>query len=241
MNLFFDSFLFVLIVLIYWVIAEMFTVLFRFTGLPDEKARFQVLSLLTGTGFTTHESEMILTNRRRRRLARITILFGYVFNLTIVTVIINAFLGLRLAQAEHTMLAMLIPLGAVALFFAFIRVPKVRSWCDMQLERLADSFFGREQGNTLMLLDHIGENSIAQVRLRVMPEKLQDKPLSCSGLREEAGITVLLIEHPGGQPEPASGFAVLTEGDRLTVFGDYDQIRSAFMARERFSDDESAE
>ena len=240
MNLYLDSILFALIVLIYWVISEMFTILFRFAGLPDEKARFQVLSLLTGTGFTTHESEMILTTPRRRRLARITILFGYVFNLTIVTVIINTFLALRLTQAEHEFLAVLAPLGSVALIFAFIRSPKMRAWSDEKLEKLADTYFGRETGNTVMLLDYIGDNSIAQVRLKSVPEELRDKPLSSSGLRESEGLTVLLIEHPGETPEPATGFAILTDGDKLTVFGNYDSIRRAFRAKERFSEDEDA-
>ena len=80
MSLYAASSLFALMILIYWVISEVFTVLFRFTGLPDERARFQVISLLTGCGFTTRESEMILSSRSRRRLARITMLFGYVFN-----------------------------------------------------------------------------------------------------------------------------------------------------------------
>ena len=240
MNLYLDSILFALIVLIYWVISEMFTILFRFTGLPDEKARFQVLSLLTGTGFTTRESEMILTTPRRRRLARITILFGYVFNLTIVTVIINAFLSLRLTQAEHEFLAVLAPLGSVALIFAFIRIPKMRAWSDAKLEKLADTYFGRETGNTVMLLDYIGKNSIAQVKLKTVPEDLRDKPLSASGLRESEGLTVLLIEHPGETPEPASGFAILNDGDTLTVFGSYNAIRRAFRAKERFSEDEAA-
>ena len=214
MNLYLDSILFALIVLIYWVISEMFTILFRFTGLPDEKARFQVLSLLTGTGFTTRESEMILTTPRRRRLARITMLFGYVFNLTIVTVIINAFLALRLAQAEHEFLAVLAPLGSVALVFAFIRIPKMRAWSDEKLEKLADTYFGREIGNTVMLMDYIGENSIAQVKLKKVPEALRDKP--------------------------ATGFAVLQDGDKLTVFGNYEAIRRAFRAKERFSEDDPA-
>ena len=78
MNVYMALFLFSLIILIYWVITELFTILFRFTGLPDERARFQVISLLTGCGYTTRESEMFLSNRRRRRLARITMLFGYV-------------------------------------------------------------------------------------------------------------------------------------------------------------------
>ncbi len=45
--------LFSFIILLYWVITEVFTFIFRLTGLPAEKARFQVMSLLTGCGFTT--------------------------------------------------------------------------------------------------------------------------------------------------------------------------------------------
>ena len=84
MSIYIACTLFALMILVYSIISELFTMLFRFTGLPDERARFQVVSLLTGCGFTTRESEMILSSRSRRRLARITMLFGYVFNITIV-------------------------------------------------------------------------------------------------------------------------------------------------------------
>ncbi len=60
MNIYIAASLFSLIILLYWVISELFTMLFRLIGLPEEKARFQVTSLLTGCGFTTRESEMIL-------------------------------------------------------------------------------------------------------------------------------------------------------------------------------------
>ena len=235
MNLYVALILFALIILVYWVIAELFTILFRFTGLPDEKARFQVLSLLTGTGFTTHESEMILSTRRRRMLARVTILFGYVFNLTVVTTFINVFLSLRLRQVEHELLAFLIPLAALALIFAGIRIPRVRIAMDRRLERLADRYFGVELGNTVMLMDHIGSSEIAQVTVRQLPETLRDKPLSELDLRDH-GLMVLLIEH-GGEPEPALGTSVLRDGDRLTVFGNYAAICRVFRAKERFSDD----
>ena len=130
MNLYTAVSLFSLIILIYWIITELFTILFRFTGLPDERARFQVISLLTGCGYTTRESEMFLSNRRRRRLARITMLFGYVFNITIVSAFINVFLSLKLSQVEHYYLGILIPLAVVAVIFVFIRVPVVRAWGD---------------------------------------------------------------------------------------------------------------
>ena len=60
MNIYMELALFALIILIYWIITELFTILFRFTGLPGEKAQFQVISLLTGCGYTTRESERLM-------------------------------------------------------------------------------------------------------------------------------------------------------------------------------------
>ena len=99
MNIYPAMLLFSFVILLYWVIAELFTFFFRLTGLPAERARFQVVSLLTGTGFTTRESEIVLTSRLRRRLARVTMLFGYVFNITIVSAFINVFLTMKAVQA----------------------------------------------------------------------------------------------------------------------------------------------
>ncbi len=149
--------LFSFIILIYWIITELFTILFRFTGLPDERARFQVISLLTGCGYTTRESELFISNRSRRRLARITMLFGYVFNITIVSAFINVFLSLKLSQVEHYYSGALIPLAAITIIFIFMRFPHVRAWGDHQLENLADRLIGRTDSfNTIMLLDYIG-------------------------------------------------------------------------------------
>ena len=72
MNIYLALTLFSFMILMYWIVSELFTMLFRFTGLPDEKARFQVISLLTGCGFTTRESELIISTRSRRRLARLS-------------------------------------------------------------------------------------------------------------------------------------------------------------------------
>ncbi len=236
MNIYMAFSLFSLIILLYWVITELFTIFFRFTGLPDEKARFQVISLLTGCGFTTRESEMILTSRPRRRLARITMLFGYVFNITIVSAFINLFLSLKISQAENFLLAVLIPLCVVAVIFIFIRVPAVRAWGDRQLQRLADRLIRGDAGNTVMPLDYIGQDSIALVTLNDIPAEYQDVPLSETGLRADTGILVMLVESDGKKAEPAVADTVFHVGDKLTVFGDYATICRAFHARERFTE-----
>ena len=230
--------LFSLIILIYLIITELFTILFRFTGLPDERARFQVISLLTGCGFTTKESEMFLSNRPRRRLARITMLFGYAFNITIVSAFVNVFLSLKLTQVEHYYAGALIPLVAITIIFVFLRFPHVRAWGDHQLERLADRLIGRSDSfNTVMPLDYLGTDSIAQVTLNCIPEEYQDVPLSQTGLKSNTGILVMLVEKPGKKPMPAGADTVFAAGDKITVFGDYNVICRSFHARERFAED----
>lgn len=229
--------LFSLIILLYWVITELFTVIFRFTGLPAEKARFQVISLLTGCGFTTRESEMILSSRARRRLARITMLFGYVFNITIVSAFINVFFSLKLVEVENYLLAMPIPLAAVIVIFLFTRVPAVRAWGDRLLQRLAGRIIHGDTDNTVMPLDYIGEDSIALVTLRDIPEEYRNVPLSETGLRADTGILVMLVETEGKKATPAGADTVFQVGDKLTVFGDYATICRTFHARERFTED----
>lgn len=230
-------FLFSIIILVYWIITELFTILFRFTGLPDEKARFQVISLLTGCGYTTRESEMFLSSRRRRRLARITMLFGYVFNITIVTAFINVFLSLKLSQAEHYYFGILIPLAAVAIIFVFMRVPGIHAWVNGLLQRIAGRIVGhKDTFNTVLLLDYIGTDSIALLTINHIPEEYQGIPLAKTGLKAETGILVMLVEHTGEKAVPAGADTVFAVGDKLTVFGDYSAICKAFHARERFSD-----
>lgn len=230
--------LFSLIILLYWVITELFTFFFRLTGLPAEKARFQVISLLTGTGFTTRESEMVLSSRKRRRLARVTMLFGYVFNITIVSAFINVFLSLKIVQVEKQFFGFLIPLVTVALIFIFMRVPKVHAWFDNLLKRTADRVFDRrETFNAVMLVDNIGNGSIAQVTLRCIPDEYQGLTLAETRLRPETGILVMLVESRGGKEVPASADTVFQAGDKLIVFGDYKTICKTFHAREHFADE----
>ena len=237
MNIYAALSLFSLLIIVYLVITELFTILFRFTGLPDERARFQVISLLTGCGYTTRESEMFLSSKRRRRLARITMLFGYVFNITIVSAFVNVFLSFKLSQVQDYFLGILIPLGALVVIFMFIRVPAIRAWGDGLLQNVADRIVGRtDTFNTVMLMDYIGTDSIALVTINAIPEEYQGVPLAQTGLKADTGILVMLVEPRGKKAAPAGADTVFSPGDKLTVFGDYPTICRAFHAKERFTD-----
>ena len=236
MNIYLAFTLFSLMILIYWVISELFAMLFRFTGLTDEKARFQVISLITGCGFTTHESELLLTSRSRRRLARITMLFGYVFNITIVSMLINVFLSIKLDELSN-LFSVLIPILAAAVIIVFMRVPKIRAWGDRIIERVADRLIRRDTSNSVLLVDYLGEDAIAQVTLVEVPEAFREKTLARINFRAEHDVMVMLIEKPGKKAVPAGAKTIMEAGDKLTVFGNYKKITAVFEAKERFSED----
>lgn len=80
---------FLLSIVIFIFIIEVITVLFKLTGLSEEKARFQVISLLTGSGFTTKESELITQHPSRRKLAQILMVTGYVGFLTGISFLVD--------------------------------------------------------------------------------------------------------------------------------------------------------
>ena len=234
--------LFALIILLYWVISELFTILFRFTGLPYGKARFQVTSILTGCGFTTRESEMVITTKARRRLARITMLFGYVFNITIVTTLINVFLSLKEAtEAKTLLLAIVIPLVVVAVIISLSRVPALRTRSDRLLEKIAGKMLKIEATNTMVVLDHIGRNAIVRVTLVTVPAEYKGVPLAWSGLKEDKNILVMLVEKQGQHMEHAKADTKFDDGDRVTVFGDYNTICKTFDAKETFDAADEAE
>ncbi|MPM43777.1 hypothetical protein SDC9_90454 [bioreactor metagenome] len=79
----------IICLIIFLIIIDIFAVLFRLTGLSREKARFQVISLLTSTGYTTRESELITQHPIRRKLASALMVVSYVSTLTFISFLVN--------------------------------------------------------------------------------------------------------------------------------------------------------
>ena len=67
--------LFLLVIFVYLVFIEIFTIIYMITGISESKARFQVISLITNTGFTTEDSELIMNSNLRKGIAKFSKLF----------------------------------------------------------------------------------------------------------------------------------------------------------------------
>ncbi|WP_046175435.1 TrkA C-terminal domain-containing protein [Domibacillus indicus] len=89
-------FLYLLIVVL---VIEISVIAFVLTGLEKEVARYQAISMLTGTGFTTDESQLIIDHPVRRRISMFLILFG-AFSLAVIISAISNILSddLRLTE-----------------------------------------------------------------------------------------------------------------------------------------------
>ncbi|MFH1504832.1 MAG: TrkA C-terminal domain-containing protein [Candidatus Omnitrophota bacterium] len=64
------------IVIIFFFIVRIATVILKFTGLDEQTANFQAISAFTGTGFTTKEAETILEDKVRRKTIIVLMVFG---------------------------------------------------------------------------------------------------------------------------------------------------------------------
>lgn len=217
-----------LCIIVYFILIEIFTVLLRMTGITADKSRTQVISMLTNCGFTTSESEIILSSRKRRRLAQVIMLCGHAFSVVIVSVLVNLFLSLNNTELRDLVLPTLILFCVTALLLLIMNLQPVRLWFDRQIEKISSRFIYGQNQNTLVLVDIYRTRATVEILLEHLPEQLNGVSLAQSRLKEDYDIQLLLVTRHKGPQEPPNGHTVLMAGDILVAFGNYKNIREIF-------------
>ncbi len=227
--------LFFLFILVYIMIAEIFTVLFRLTGLTEDKAKFQVISLLTNSGFTTQESEIIATSKIRRKLATITMIFGYAFTVTIVSSVVNIFLALKKTQMHYIIWIVVILGFFVTALYMLQKSIWVKKSFDNSIEKYGNRIMFGKQSNPVIILDTYGGVVMAEVFLTHIPKILENKMLEETELKSKHNINILLIKRNGIIIDNIKGETKVEKNDTIIVFGSRKNIRFVF---EKVSDEE---
>lgn len=223
----FGAFLmFVLIILVYTAISDIITVLFRMTGLTEEKARFQVVSLLTNSGFTTNESEIILNSKIRRRIAKATMLFGYAFTVTIVSSVVTIFMSFDGTEIGDAALQIAFVVALSILFYIIRNTKTVKSRFDILIEEIANMVMFGKKSNPIVLLDDYGGLVVAQIELNAVPPILKDTMLKDAVLKSEYEILVMMLKNKEGQAIRVDGDTIVKKGDILVVLGTKKSIRA---------------
>jgi hypothetical protein len=217
----------VIFLLIYFIIIltviEVFVVLFRLTRLKVEVSRFQVISMMTGTGFTTEESELISGHPIRRRLATFLILFG-VFSMAVIISSVSEFLsnGLRLMEIATV----------AAVVLLILAILKLRG-----VQRLLFYFFNRKMARTIELADF----PIREIFLKNNQDTLigitvyQDSQLANQTIREvvphidELDLSILFIQRGSITIRKNIYHTRLHEGDQLLLYGTKKVVLGTFQ------------
>ena len=221
--------LLIIVIIIYYVLSRLFTALFRLTGIAKEKASFQAISLLTNAGYTTEESELVVSEKTRRHLATAAMLTGYFFSVIIVSLFINLFTTIDFTGTEEQMLPLLVGFGGLAMFFIFLKIPFISRGLDKIMDVITFKVFRKaSKENYISVLDTYGKDAVVNIYLYRVPEFLEGKCIVDSDLRKKFNVNVLMYTR-NGQNHYVKSDTIFSAKDTLIAFGPLASIRDAFL------------
>jgi len=208
------------IILIILGIVTLGSLAFQMTGMEPKMSMFQALSAFTNAGFTTTASENIVRHRRRRNIATMLILLGYIGITGVIATIIRSFSADTTQWLGVFMRLALTILGLYAIYFIYRITP---------FGKKASRRFARyrtKQRSIEQVYSPIGDKDISVVTIN---EQVRGTGTALKELAlPDNGLHLLLIERDGNIIPSPAGTEVLQCGDKLLCYGDTSDIKKVF-------------
>lgn len=215
---------------------EIYSAIFRIDGVQIDKARFQIISILTGTGFTTNESEIMLATRKRRKITQIMILISYIFNISIVSTIVNLFMSTSNTSWTELVIGIGLTILNITLLIGLNRSSRIRRLFDNIVLKIGKNK-KRRKVNPISIYDYYGNKVIAEVRITELHEKIMD--LDIVKLKRQYDIQLLVIKRGSLIISDINENIKVQNNDVLLVFGNYKVIRKLFNNNRKQSNNKS--
>ncbi len=216
-------------IVFYLAIIEVFTVIFRITGLTREKARFQVISMVTCAGFTTSESEIITTDRRRRKIALVCMITGNLFNVLIISLILNLITTIVQNDANTDQIVWIfVILGSALLLIIISKIPFISRFYQKIIEALARRIINKhDKANVLTMLDSYEKDAIVEIYINNIPDILKDKTLMESNFKGTYNLNIMMLKR-GKRTIEITKDTIIQNNDSIVVFGNKQVIKDLF-------------
>jgi len=200
-------------ILVYFFVARVGGLALQLTGVESEVARFQALSALTGTGFTTTEAERVVRHRARRRIITVLIIVGNAGLITIIGTMIVSFAQVTGYAALFIRLGILI--AGILVLYRLIVASKVGN-------RVITWLLEPLMKRALMSVPEVEEIFNVEkdwgVNLITVKGRSKNIGLSLADVTAEEDMEILAIDRTESTlTQPRSGDKIL-EGDRLLVY-----------------------
>ncbi len=223
------------VIIAFIIVSEIFTILFRLTGLPEKKARFQAVSLLTTSGFTTAESELVMKVTLRRKIARAAMILGYTFSAAFISVLVSLIINVGTDGNKETTEDLWIVVASLTavliLFIILTKIKFVKNGFDKLVTTLSSRMLKNKSDNILTIIDKYSTAIIAEIYLAFIPELFTDKNLEKSRIKQEYGIVVLAVDRKNKIINNIHKDFVFEKGDVVTLYGDEKTIKDIFWAK----------
>ncbi|MGU3471076.1 TrkA C-terminal domain-containing protein [Paenibacillus sp. D51F] len=211
-----------LYLLIILIVLRLSTILLVMTGMEPSQSSFQAASMLTGAGFTTSESELVLRHPVRRRIGLALILFG-AFSLAVLVSVISSLIS------ENSHISVLAAVAAVlACAWFLLRVPAAN-------RRVAHWIASRVPSHTEAAPVPVEELADDQHQEDVMGVQIAaDSPWLGLTLRqvlpEGEEIVPLAIKRDGRKIRKARWETPIEAGDFVLLYGEEEAIQASYRA-----------
>jgi len=213
--------------IVLWLLIEILSIVMKLTGLELSKARFQIISILTHTGFTTRESELIVQHPVRRKIASILMIVSYVAQITLITLLFNV-----LTNAPKNVLSISI---AVACMILFVIAVTQSRYLSERFGRITEKLLKNKikkmnsGGRIEQLLNLSPDFSIYELIVDT-DSFISNKTLSEVHLKQHF-IQVLKIDRGSEVIDfPTAGTQVFA-GDRMIVYGKVDALTKMIISQ----------
>ncbi|MFZ7102219.1 MAG: TrkA C-terminal domain-containing protein [Peptococcaceae bacterium] len=216
--------LLIIIFFIIYIIAEIGTIAFKLTGLSKDTARFQAISLITNTGFTTGEAELIVRDKTRRRIAAFLMVTFYVSLPLIIATVLDTFSrGLTILN---------ISLAIIALYISYIimRNENFIAFLEKHIEKNLITYAVVQEKSLQEILAVDSDYKIVQVYIE--NHDVVHKPLANLALQKQE-IIVLAIERTQELIKRPQGYHTMELGDKVLLYGDINNIEKLFGCSEK--------
>lgn len=234
------------LIISYIILCKLYISMLTITGLSKSVARFQVFSLFIGCGFTTGESELIMYNKTRRKIALATMITGFIFASLVTGLIIGVVAGLDFSKAAeeagkfeqlwvNLLLPLIISIVALVMIVLLTKIPALKRWFYTRLEKLmtVNSRNIEAKGNPIVYELYSYDKYLAQITLKVLPDILKDTRIGDINFKK-VGITILMVNmESNGIITTDVDNIVLKEGAVIDVFGDVTMIERIFSMKSK--------
>lgn len=205
-----------IVVFLSMLITRVATIALSHTGLSRESARFQARSALTGSGFTTDESEKVVSHPVRRKIILLLMLVGNAGLVTAISTLLLTFI--KPDKTESLLLSILVLSVGLTLIWWFAQSQWIDKYLSIIIDRALKRFTSIDVRDYATVLHLSGDYQISEFSVD------KEDWIANQSLRElklaHEGIFVLGIRRDkGNYIGTPRGDSVIQPGDVLTLYG----------------------